>query len=66
MVKIIKEYRILVGKLEVNRAPECARDKWDDNIETAIKEVQYECMDWVQLAQAEVQWRALVNTIINF
>jgi len=36
MVKIIKVYRILVGKFEVNRAPECARHKWDDNIETAI------------------------------
>jgi len=50
----------------VNRAPEYARHKWDDNIETEIKEVEYECMDWVQLAQVEVQWRALVNTIINF
>lgn len=47
MGKIIKVYRILVGKFEVNRAPECARLKWDDNIETEIKDVEYECMDWV-------------------
>jgi len=66
MGKIIKVYRILVGKFEVNRAPEYSRHKRDDNIETEIKKVKYDCMDWVQLAQVEVQWRALVNTIINF
>ena len=39
MGKIIKVHRILVGKFQVNRAPEYARHKWDDNIETEIKEV---------------------------
>jgi len=41
----------LVGKFEVNRAPEYSKHKWDNNIETEIKEVEYEFMDWVQLAQ---------------
>jgi len=66
MGKIIKVYRILFGKFEVNRAPEYARYRWDNNIETEFNEVEYECMDWVQLAQVEVQWRALINTVINF
>jgi hypothetical protein len=35
-------------------------------LKTEIKEVVYECMDWVQLAQVMVQWRALVNTVMNF
>ena len=55
----------MVGKFEMVRASEYARHKWDVNIENEIKEVVYECMDWVQQAQVEVQWRALVNTVMN-
>jgi hypothetical protein len=48
MVKKIKVYSIMVGKFEMVRASEYARHKWDVNIENEIKEVVYECMDWVQ------------------
>jgi hypothetical protein len=31
-----------------------------------IKEIRYEGVDWIHLAQDTVQWRTLVNTIMNF
>jgi hypothetical protein len=32
----------------------------------ALKEIRWEVMDWIELAQDRHQWRALVNMVINF
>jgi hypothetical protein len=38
---------------------------WVDNIEMDLREIGWDGMDWIDLAQDRDQWRALVNTVIN-
>jgi hypothetical protein len=37
-----------------------------DNIEMDLREIGWEGMDLIDLAQDRDQWRALVNTVIKF
>jgi hypothetical protein len=36
-----------------------------DNIEMDIREIGWNSMDWIDLAQDRDNWRALVNTVMN-
>jgi hypothetical protein len=38
----------------------------EDDIEMDLKEIGSESVDWIQLPQDMVHWRALVNTVITF
>jgi predicted small integral membrane protein len=58
-------YEILVGKPDGRRPLDRLRHKREDNIETDLKEIDYEVMNWIHLAQDRDQWWALVNTVIN-
>jgi hypothetical protein len=58
--------RILVGKLEGMRPLGRPRRKWLDNIKTDPREIGWGGMSWIDLAQDTDQWRALVNTAMNF
>ena len=40
--------------------------RWEDNIKMDLREVVYEGMDWVDLAQDRVRWRAVVNAVVKF
>jgi hypothetical protein len=42
------------------------RRRWDDNISMDIRAVGWESVYWMLLAQDEDQWRAFVNTVMNF
>jgi hypothetical protein len=50
-------YKILVGKLEGKRPLQRLG---------RLKQRGYEVVDWVQVKLDRVQWRALVNMIIDF
>jgi len=39
--------------------------RWEDNIRMDLKEIGWVVVDWMPLAQGRVQWRAVVNTIMN-
>jgi hypothetical protein len=52
-------YRILVGKPEGKRSLGRPRPRWVYNI-------GWDGTDWIDLAQGRDQWKALVNTIMNF
>jgi hypothetical protein len=54
-------YRILVEKPEGKRT-----HVWVDNIKMDLRETGWDSMDWIGLAQDRDQWRALLNTVINF
>jgi hypothetical protein len=58
-------YRILVGKPEGRRPLGRPRRRWVDNIKTDLREIGWDGMDWVDLAQDRDQWRAVVNTVMN-
>jgi hypothetical protein len=36
-----------------------------DNIKMDLREIGWDGMDWIDLAQDRDQWRALVNTVMN-
>jgi hypothetical protein len=40
-------------------------DVGEDNIKMHLREIGWDCMDWINLAQDRDQWRALVNTVLN-
>jgi hypothetical protein len=58
-------YRILVGKPEGKRPPGRPRRRWVDNIKIDLREIGWDGMDWIDLAQDRVQWRDFVNTVMN-
>jgi hypothetical protein len=48
------------GKRPLGR-PEC---RWDCNIRMDLREIGWETVDWIHLAQDRDQWRTPVNTVI--
>jgi hypothetical protein len=65
MGKKMTAYRILVGKPEEKRPLGTPRQKWVDNIKMYLREIGWDGMGWIDLAQDRDQWRALVNTVMN-
>jgi hypothetical protein len=59
-------YRILVGKPEGKRPLGRPRRRGVDNIKIDLREIGWDGTDWIDLAQDKDQWRALVNTMMNF
>jgi hypothetical protein len=58
-------HRILVGKPEGKRSLGRHRRRWVDNIKMDLREIGWDGMDWIDLAQDRDQWKAFVNTVIN-
>jgi hypothetical protein len=58
-------YNILAGKPEVTRTLGRPRRKWKGNIGMDLREIEWEGVEWMHLAQNRDEWRALVNTVIN-
>jgi hypothetical protein len=58
-------YRILVGNPEGKRLLGRQRCRWVDNTKTDLREIGWDGMDWIDLAQNRDQWRALVNTVMD-
>jgi hypothetical protein len=36
-----------------------------DNIKMDLREIRWDGVDWIDMAQDRDQWRALVNTVLN-
>jgi hypothetical protein len=58
-------YRILVGNPEEKRPLGRPRRRWVDSIKMDLREIGWDAMDWIDLAQNRDQWRALVNAVMN-
>jgi hypothetical protein len=52
-------YKVLVRKTEGKRPLARPRHRWEDNIKMDLQEVGCGGMDWIELAQDRVRWRAL-------
>jgi len=58
-------YKIFVGKPEWKRPLGRPRHRWE-YVRMDLKEIGREGVDWMYLAQDRDQWRAVVNTGMNF
>jgi hypothetical protein len=59
-------YRILVGNPKGKRSYGRPRRSWEYNIRRDLREIEWEGVDWIHLAQDRDQWWAPVNTVMNF
>jgi hypothetical protein len=58
-------YRISVGKPEGKIPLRRPRRRWVDNIKMDLREIGWDGVDWMDMAQDWDQWRSLVNTVLN-
>jgi hypothetical protein len=58
-------YRILSGNPEGKRPLGRPRRRWVDNIKMDLREIGWDGVDWIDLAQDRDQWRALVKAVMN-
>jgi hypothetical protein len=58
-------YRLLVEKPEGKRSLGRPRRRWVLNIKMDLREIEWDDMDWIELAQDRNHWSALVNTVMN-
>jgi hypothetical protein len=58
-------YRILVGNSEGKGPLGRPRRRWVDNIKMELREIGFDGMDWIDLAQDRAQWMALVNAVMT-
>jgi hypothetical protein len=49
------------GKIQLGRP----RRRWEDNIKMDFREIVFEDVEWIHLAQDRVRFRALVNTVMS-
>jgi hypothetical protein len=56
----------LVGKPEGKRPLGRPRRRWEYNIRKDLKEVVWEGVHWIHLAQDRDQWRAYMNSVMDF
>jgi hypothetical protein len=58
-------YQILVGKPQEKRLLGRSRRRWKDNIRMDLREIPWEGVDWMLVAQDRVQWRFVVNMVMK-
>jgi hypothetical protein len=58
-------YRILVRKPEGKRPLGRPRLRWSNNIRMDLGELEWDGVDWIDVAQNRDQWRAFVNTVMK-
>jgi hypothetical protein len=56
---------ILVGKPEGKRPLGRRRRRWVGNIKMDLREIGWDGVDWIYVAQGRDQWWALVNMVMN-
>jgi hypothetical protein len=58
-------YSILFGKSGDKRPLGRHRHRWEGNIRIYLREIGWEVLDWMHLAQDRDKWQAVVNTVMN-
>jgi hypothetical protein len=58
-------YKVLVGKPEGKRPLGRPRHRWEDGIRMNLREIGWEGVDWIRLAQDRDWWQAVVSAVMN-
>jgi hypothetical protein len=58
-------YTILVDRPEGRRQLGRPRRRWEVNIKMDLQEVEWEGMDWIEVARDRDTWRAVVNAVMK-
>ena len=61
-----RRLQYLVGKSEGKTPLGRPRHRWEDNIKMDLQEVGCGGMGWIDLAQDQDRWGAIVKVVINF
>jgi hypothetical protein len=64
-IEIEKCIQNLVRQPEGKRALGRPTRRWEDNIRTDVREIVWEGVHWIHLAQDRGQWRDVVSTVMN-
>jgi hypothetical protein len=59
-------YRVILGKPEGKRSLGRLIRRWGDNIKMDLRKIGWDNIAWIDMVQDRDQWRALVNTVMNF
>jgi hypothetical protein len=54
------------GKSKVKRPLGRPNHEWEGNDKIDLREIRWKTVDWIHLPQDRGQWRALLNTVMNF
>jgi hypothetical protein len=65
MMKMRNVCKVFVGKPEGKRLLGRPRRGWENNVGMDVREIRWEGVDWMHLAQSRDKWRAVVNTVMN-
>jgi hypothetical protein len=60
-----KVYKVLVGKPEGRTPLGRPRRRWGDGVRMDLREIGFEGVDWIRLAQDRDRWRAVVSAVMN-
>jgi hypothetical protein len=61
MVEMRRAHNIMIGKPEGKRPLGRCRHRWENNIRMDLREMGWEGVDWIHLAQDRDQWQAHMN-----
>jgi hypothetical protein len=59
-------YKIFFGKPEGKRQLERYGHRWEDNVRIELREIEWQVLDWIHLAQDRDSWGGLMNTVMKF
>jgi hypothetical protein len=54
-----------MGKPEGKRPLGRLRHRWVDNAKMDVRRIEWDGMDWIDLAQDSERWRAVVNMVMK-
>jgi hypothetical protein len=62
----INVYRVLAGKSEERRSLGTPKNRSEDGIRMDLREIAWECVEWIQLFRDGDRLRTIVTTVMNF
>jgi hypothetical protein len=57
--------RVLIERPEGKKPLGRPRRRWEYNVKMDLRDIGIDEVNWIQLAQDSVQWRAFVKTVMN-